>query len=113
MKVILKVLNCHLQTRTFLVGERVTLADITVACTLLHCYTTVFDPEYREPFVNVNRWFLTIVNQPQVKAVVSEVELCKKLPEVDHKKYAQFQASQGIYFCNTFVIENNLKNHCH
>ncbi|GJQ65273.1 Ef1gamma [Trypoxylus dichotomus] len=95
MKAILNILNTHLLTRTFMVGERITLADITIACTLLHCYTTVFDPEYRKPFTNVNRWFLTIVNQPQVKAVITEVKLCEKVPEVDHKKFAQFQASQG------------------
>ncbi|KRT81537.1 Glutathione S-transferase, partial [Oryctes borbonicus] len=95
MKVILNILNTHLLTRTFMVGERITLADITIACTLLHCYTTVFDPEYRKSFANVNRWFLTVVNQPQVKGVVSDVKLCEGVPEVDHKKYAQFQASQG------------------
>uniref|UniRef100_A0A8I3N445 Elongation factor 1-gamma n=1 Tax=Canis lupus familiaris TaxID=9615 RepID=A0A8I3N445_CANLF len=32
---ILGLLDTHLKTRTFLVGERVTLADITVVCTLL------------------------------------------------------------------------------
>ena len=31
-------LNTHLLTRTFLVGERVSLADISVCCTLLHLY---------------------------------------------------------------------------
>ena len=32
---ILKLLNNHLRTRTYLVGERITLADIAVACDLL------------------------------------------------------------------------------
>uniref|UniRef100_A0A2K5KED8 Elongation factor 1-gamma n=1 Tax=Colobus angolensis palliatus TaxID=336983 RepID=A0A2K5KED8_COLAP len=35
---ILGLLDAHLKTRTFLVGERVTLADITVVCTLLWLY---------------------------------------------------------------------------
>uniref|UniRef100_A0A4W2EN53 GST C-terminal domain-containing protein n=1 Tax=Bos indicus x Bos taurus TaxID=30522 RepID=A0A4W2EN53_BOBOX len=35
MRRILGLLDAHLKTRTFLVGERVTLADITVVCTLL------------------------------------------------------------------------------
>nr|KAF6275390.1 eukaryotic translation elongation factor 1 gamma [Myotis myotis] len=34
MRRILGLLDAHLKTRTFLVGERVTLADITVVCTL-------------------------------------------------------------------------------
>lgn len=31
-------LNTHLLTRTYLVGERISLADISVCCTLLHLY---------------------------------------------------------------------------
>lgn len=38
---ILGLLDTHLKTRTFLVGERVTLADITVVCTLLWLYKQV------------------------------------------------------------------------
>lgn len=41
MKRILSLLDAHLQTRTFLVGERVSLADITVVCTLLWLYKQV------------------------------------------------------------------------
>lgn len=37
----LGLLDAHLKTRTFLVGERVTLADITVVCTLLWLYKQV------------------------------------------------------------------------
>lgn len=41
MRRILGLLDAHLKTRTFLVGERVTLADITVVCTLLWLYKQV------------------------------------------------------------------------
>jgi elongation factor 1-gamma len=37
----LGVLNGYLQTRTYLVGERITQADITVACDLLLAYQYV------------------------------------------------------------------------
>jgi len=36
--VALDVLNQHLLTHTYLVGERITLADICVACNLLSLY---------------------------------------------------------------------------
>lgn len=78
MKVALTILNSHLLTRTYLVGERITLADIAVACNLLNPYKYVLDPEYRKPFVNVNRWFTTLINQPEFKAVLGNVELCSK-----------------------------------
>lgn len=47
----------------------------------------------RKPFGNVNRWFTTIVNQPQVKAVVGQVTLCEKMAQFDPKKFAEFQVS--------------------
>nr|UOA02785.1 elongation factor 1-gamma [Monochamus saltuarius] len=81
MKAALTVLNSHLLTRTYLVGERITLADIVVACNLLNPYKYVLDPDYRRPFANVNRWFTTLVNQPQFKAVLGEVELCSKVAQ--------------------------------
>lgn len=34
----LRVLDAHLETRTFLVSERVTLADIAVFTTLIHAF---------------------------------------------------------------------------
>merc|ERR1712240_884909 len=73
IKAALKTLNDHLLTRTFLVGERVTLADIAVACTLLSLYKQVLDPAFRGSFTNVNRWFTTVINQPNAKAVLGEV----------------------------------------
>jgi len=86
----LKTLNDHLLTRTFLVGERLTLADIAVACTLLNLYKHVLDSEFRKPFLNVTRWFTTVINQPNAKAVLGSFTLCSKMAEFDSKKYAEF-----------------------
>lgn len=41
IKVALDVLNRHLLTRTYLVGERISLADICVSCSLLLLYQWV------------------------------------------------------------------------
>merc|ERR1712071_490080 len=68
IKAALQSLNDHLLTRTFLVGERLTLADIAVACTLLNLYKQVLDPSFRKPFLNVTRWFTTVINQPNAKS---------------------------------------------
>ncbi|KAI1302352.1 Elongation factor 1-gamma [Halotydeus destructor] len=72
----LLVLNTQLLTKTFLVGERITLADIVVACSLLPAYQFVLDPKARGDYANVNRWFTTLVNQAQFKAVLGEIHLC-------------------------------------
>uniref|UniRef100_A0A8C4X0G6 Eukaryotic translation elongation factor 1 gamma n=1 Tax=Eptatretus burgeri TaxID=7764 RepID=A0A8C4X0G6_EPTBU len=91
VKRILTILNEHLLTRTFLVGERVTLADITVICSLLSLYKQVLEPAFRQPYGNVNRWFMTCVQQPQFKTVIGEVKLCEKMAQFDAKKFAEWQ----------------------
>jgi len=91
----LLTLNQHLSTRTYLVGQRISLADICVATTLLALYEHVLDPEFRKPYGNVNRWFTTIINQPQVKQVIGNFQLCQKMAEFDSKKFAEFQARLG------------------
>jgi len=74
----LNLLNNHLKLRTFLVGERISLADIVLVAILIPLYTKVLDPTFRKGYGFLNRWFLTIVNQPNVKAVVGEVKLSEK-----------------------------------
>uniref|UniRef100_A0A5F9C4C0 Elongation factor 1-gamma n=1 Tax=Oryctolagus cuniculus TaxID=9986 RepID=A0A5F9C4C0_RABIT len=88
---ILGLLDAHLKTRTFLVGERVTLADITVVCTLLWLYKQVLEPSFCQAFPNTNRWFLPCMNQPQFRAVLGEVKLCEKMAQFDAKKFAESQ----------------------
>ncbi|TRY74973.1 hypothetical protein TCAL_08389, partial [Tigriopus californicus] len=79
LKVALKMLDNTLLHATFLVGERLTLADITVMCNLLLAFRFVFDPQYRQTIPNIVRWFNTIINQPNVKAVIGSVKLCEKV----------------------------------
>jgi elongation factor 1-gamma len=77
----LDLLNKHFLTRTWVVGERVTLADIVLVASLFPLYTTVFDNGFRKAFTNVNRWFITAVNQPNFKAVLGEVKLAEKMAQ--------------------------------
>ena len=56
----------------------------------MSCYLNLFvvcfqvmDPSFRAPFGNVNRWFLTTVNQPQFKKVLGEVKLCETMAKFD------------------------------
>lgn len=95
IKNVLSALNQKFLNSTYLVAERITLADISVFTNLLHLYQYILDPEFRAPFGNVNRWFTTILNQPQVKAVVKEFTLCVAVAEFDPKKYAEYQAKVG------------------
>lgn len=68
----LKVLDDYLLPRTFLVGESITLADITVFTVLTDLYKNLLDSDAKKSFVNVNRWFDTILNQSKVQAAISK-----------------------------------------
>lgn len=72
----LKRLDDLLFTKTYLVGERITLADISVFTALLPLYEFVLDSHLRNQYTNLNRWFSTILNQPQVKCIVKEYKFC-------------------------------------
>ena len=69
----LGVLENHLADKTYLVGHRITLADITVASALVYPYKFLLDPAFRAQFPNVIRWFTTLVEQPQFEAVLGKV----------------------------------------
>ena len=87
---VMKTLNDTLATKTFLVGERVTLADISVATNLLLAYQWVMEPAFRSPFPNVNRWFETVINQPQVKrALPADFKMCEKMAQFDGKCFTE------------------------
>ncbi len=74
----LKVLEDHLLLRTYLVGEKITLADIVIASALVYPMKLVLAPAYLNSFPCVVRWFTTCVSQPQFQAVVGNVELAKE-----------------------------------
>jgi elongation factor 1-gamma len=76
---VLEILNTHLETKTFLVGERISLADIVVATSLHRLYEKVLDATFRKQFVNTNRWFSTIVNQAEYVAVAGQTTLATKM----------------------------------
>ncbi|XP_074647593.1 elongation factor 1-gamma-like [Tubulanus polymorphus] len=85
----LGVLNTVLKTKTYLVGERITQADVTVACALLQLYQHVLEPGFRAPYQNTNRWFTTMINQPQFKTVIGSFKFCEKMAQFDAKKFAE------------------------
>uniref|UniRef100_A0A0D6R5U5 Uncharacterized protein n=1 Tax=Araucaria cunninghamii TaxID=56994 RepID=A0A0D6R5U5_ARACU len=76
-----KVLEDHFLVNTFLVGERITLADIFATAIMSRGYEYVFDAEWRKQFPNSTRWFETMVNQPVWSAVVSKPIMIEKAIE--------------------------------
>lgn len=68
------VLDEHLLVHTFLVGERITLADLFAVGVLSRGFQYVFDKQWREDNPNVTRWYETVYNQPIYSAVVDKLD---------------------------------------
>lgn len=64
----------HLLLNTFLVGERLTLADLFVVSVLTRGFEYVFDKVWREKNPNVTRWYTTVYNQPIYSSVAGEIK---------------------------------------
>jgi len=74
----LRLLNKHLLSHTYLVGNQVTLADIVVCVALVDMYQKVFAPKFISNYGNVNRWFKTCINQPAFATVLGKVVFATK-----------------------------------
>ncbi|KAI0588155.1 EEF1-gamma domain-containing protein [Pyrenophora tritici-repentis] len=68
------VIEEHLLTHTYLVGERLTLADIFATSILARGFQYFFDKQWRDSNPNVTRWYETIYNQSSYSAVAPKFE---------------------------------------
>jgi len=74
----LKTLENHISTRTFFVGERITLADLYIAAIIQSAVASTFDAELRAQLPNLVRHLETIVNQPKLAGIYGEVNYVEK-----------------------------------
>jgi len=75
----MQVVENHLLHNTFLVGERITLADLFAAGLLKRGFEFFYDREWRLLHSNVARWYETVYNQPIYSAVVPKLDLLDKV----------------------------------
>eukprot|EP00871_Galdieria_phlegrea_P000221 jgi/Galph1/119/GphlegSOOS_G4857.1 len=85
MKRYLDVLENHLLENTYLVGERVTLADITIVCYLVPLFRIALGESFRASYKCIMRWLNTCLSKKQFQQVFGSVEFCKE-PLVSQKK---------------------------
>jgi elongation factor 1-gamma len=88
LKRALDALNTHLASNTFLVGHSVTLADIVMTCNLYHGFARLLTKTVTSEFPHVERYFWTMVNQPNFKKVIGEVKQADAVPPVQKKAAA-------------------------
>ncbi|WOL10424.1 elongation factor 1-gamma 1-like isoform X2 [Canna indica] len=80
LKRALGALNTHLAANTYLVGHSVTLADIIMTCNLYLGFIGVMTKSFTAEFPHVERYFWTMVNQPNFHKVLGDVKQVDSLP---------------------------------
>ena len=61
------ILNMYLKDRNYLVGDCITLADISVVADLLDLYQLGLEPLLDESYTEVNQWFDNLIQQEKFK----------------------------------------------
>ncbi|KAF1950009.1 EF1G-domain-containing protein [Byssothecium circinans] len=86
----------HLLTHTYLVGERLTLADLFATSILARGFQYFFDEAWRSANPNVTRWYETVYNVPSYSAVAGKLEYIKEaIKYVPPKKEAAPKKEQA------------------
>jgi elongation factor 1-gamma len=86
LKRALGALSTHLASNTYLVGHSVTLADIVLTCNLYIGFSLVLTKSFTSEFPHVERYFWTLVNQPNFKKILGEVKQSESVPPVPSAK---------------------------
>jgi glutathione S-transferase len=64
---LMAILDAHLATRSYVVGERFTMADIPLGCEVQRWFGL---PQAREPRPNIERWFARLLARPASRGVL-------------------------------------------
>lgn len=81
-----EALNTHLASNTYLVGDSITLADIVMTCNLYTGFIGVLTKNFTAQYPHIERYFWTMVNQPNVRKIIGEVKQTESIPPVPSKK---------------------------
>ena len=85
-----KMLNTHLQGKTFLVGQRLTIADIACFLPMSMAFAFVLDAGFRKAMPNVSDWFARVAAQSCVIRAAGVRKMCEKpLKPVDFTKMTE------------------------
>ncbi|GAU20148.1 hypothetical protein TSUD_352100 [Trifolium subterraneum] len=81
-----EALNTHLAHNTYLVGDSITLADIIAINNLYLGFTYLFVKSFTSEFPHVERYFWTLVNQPNFRKILGQVKQTEAMPPIPSAK---------------------------
>jgi len=83
---VLATVNKHLEDRTCVVGDRITLADLTLANAMAFALPHTLDKEQRSNFSNVVKHFELIAAEPSLKELFGGVKYAEELIQYEPPK---------------------------
>ena len=75
----LSVLESHLKSRTWLVGQGMTLADVVTAATVKYFFESVLDAGKRKSLPSTTRWFELCLAQPFMEQSLGKCTYCAQV----------------------------------
>jgi len=78
VKDLAKMINNSLAGKTFLVGNRFSLADVTLFVSLIVPFSFVLDAGFRKAMPNISSWFERCAAQSAVMNVCGNIKMCEK-----------------------------------
>jgi glutathione S-transferase/translation elongation factor EF-1beta len=92
-----KMLNTHLEGKTWLVGGRMTLADVSCFIGMIAAFQLIFDPGFRKAMPNVSAWWERVSQQSCVISVVGRFRMCEKAMKAqDATKLPAVQPKEAV-----------------
>jgi len=78
LKANVTLINNALNGKDFLVGGRLTVADLVIALMLTHAFSTVLDGGFRKAMAHATKWLESIIAKEEVIARLGKVKFCAK-----------------------------------
>lgn len=86
----------RLSNFTYLVGERITLADIFAATVYVRGFEYLYGEQWRKEYPSITRWFKTLIASPYLKEFVGDFKFIEKPVEyTPPKKEKKEKAAQA------------------
>lgn len=82
----LTVINNHLLHYTYMAGDQITLADISVCCVIHTGMKKVLSSAFMSEFGNLKRWFNLCMAQAEFQKILGKVETCSDAAKPAAKK---------------------------
>lgn len=79
----------------FLCGSDLSLADVSLACSLVYPFRAVFEPNFLKPLAKLKEWFERVLAIPEIRQTLGAPKFCQKAVSAFVKKDKPKPAPKG------------------